>query len=114
MKGGNAGSAGQLRERVVWQKRTQLSDGAGGYTHQWVTQGTRHAQVISTAGTEKLVNAMGAVIDELTVTMRFAPNMTTTDRLVWRGQMLNIRSLADPDGRRLWLELSCQSGFATD
>ena len=34
-------------------------------------------------------------------------------RLVWRGAALNIRAVADRDGRRRFLSLDCEAGGAS-
>ncbi|HAC59380.1 MAG TPA: head-tail adaptor protein, partial [Rhodobiaceae bacterium] len=42
------------------------------------------------------------------LTIRYRSGITTEMRVLWKERVLNITSLRDPDGRKRFLELTCE------
>ncbi|MDO8423580.1 MAG: phage head closure protein [Parvibaculum sp.] len=103
---------GQLRERVVIEKPTRVGDGTGGESLSWAVLGTVWAEVRSRTGTEVTLGERDEARSRFTVTMRHRDDVSADMRLVWRAQVLNIRSLRDPDGHRRWLAIDAEGGVA--
>tara|TARA_R110002110_G_scaffold24174_8_gene90974 strand:+ start:1301 stop:1624 length:324 start_codon:yes stop_codon:yes gene_type:complete len=105
-------AAGGLRERVTIEVPTRVSDGTGGESVSWSALGTVWAEVLSLSGSEVTQAERDEARGRFTVTMRHRDDVSADMRLVWRGQVLNIRGLRDPDGRRRWLAVSAEGGVA--
>lgn len=104
-------NASQLRERVQLQAPRDTPDGAGGFTRQWVGLGEVWARVLPVGGREQLLNEALRDITGYRVTIRWRADITVQCRLVWRGQILAIRNTLNPDERRAFLELVCDTGI---
>ena len=111
-----AGS-GDLRDRLHFQKRGVADDGFGNeVAGPFVTAFTAAASMLPLAGGEAVQAARLASRQPYVVTIRQsmqARQITTA----WRiedartpGRYFNITAVADPDGRRQWLELLVTEG----
>ena len=100
--------AGELRHRVSIERLTSYL-GQWGHESAWRSIATVWASVVATDGGEKFDVKTSGVDSSMThtVRMRFRADLTTKDRLVHRGQRLEIVSVIDPDGRRRELALKC-------
>lgn len=114
--------AGDLRDRVRFQKRIAASDGFGNEEAAWQDQFTRAAGLKFRAGTEAVQSARLAGRQPVSITIR----SDSQSRLIetdWRainarsGQVYNIRAVMDPEAdtprRGAWIELFCEGGVAT-
>lgn len=99
---------GRLRHRIEIQKRDVFYDDLGQVREAYLPLRSVAAAVRYFAGSQSL--ARQSVPDaSLIVTIRKIDGLTTHDRLVWRGQVLHIGAMQEPDsdhpGR--WLDLYC-------
>lgn len=107
--------AGDLRDRVTIQRATTADDGFGNVTNGWDDLLTVWANVRETPGKE--VVAAGRIEASHTATIRIRASsqsrgVTPADRIIARGQVWNIRSVAAVgDGREL-IEFLCEAGVA--
>lgn len=101
-------TAGDLRNRISIERLTSYL-GQWGHESMWRSIATVWASVIATEGGERFDTKTSGVDSATTyaVRMRFRPDLTSKDRLVHRGQRLEIVSVIDPDGRRRELALKC-------
>ena len=103
---------GEMRERVTIQTATLQADSIGGATPSWSDVDTVWARVEPLSGSE------GEAQDQLQssqlyrITIRYRNDITAAHRITWRGTAMNIRALANPDERRHFLEMRCESGVA--
>ena len=106
-------TAGSLREPLTIQRKVAVSDGMGGQAIQWIDLATVRGDVRPLSGRES-VQAM-QLQASLThrIYIRYRADMTPADRLVMRGQPLQIRAIVNVEMRNRWLELACDSGVAT-
>jgi len=102
-----------LREPLTIQRKLAVSDGMGGQAIQWIGLTTVRAYVKPLSGRE----AVQAMQLQASIThriyMRYRADLTPADRLVMRGQPLQIRSVINVEMRNRWLELACDAGVAT-
>ena len=104
-------AAGSLRERVVVQAVTLTPDGSGGTTKAWTTtHESVPAMIEPLSGGEAFRAALANNTQMYRVTIRFRTDITPRNRLVWKGQVLNIRTCADPEMRREKLVMTAESG----
>ena len=111
-------SAGELRHRIAFDKRTDVDDGygnpvSGPFTEQFVVS----AKVQAKFGGEAVTAARLTGQQPVNITVRQSSS-TLTIGTDWRardarsGTVYAIRSIVDPDDGGAWLELLCQSGVA--
>ena len=105
-------NAGDLRERVRLERFAGVDDGAGGQTDAWALVDSVWASVLPTGGREQLEAGALTGVQGFRVRIRWRSGLDTTNRFVWNGRALNIRSIEDPDGRREALLAFCESGVA--
>ena len=109
-------NARQLRARVKIQRKTQASDGMGGWNETWSAGDDLWAMWKPMSGNER-VQAM-RVSPSLSVkaVTRFrgnddgAPYYSAEDRVQYRGRTYNIKAVIDVDGMQDWLELMLEEG----
>lgn len=89
-----------------------MPDGGGGGVVTWVVLATVWAKVEEVRGQERVVADRLAGTVTYLVTLRnvgAGAELTTADRLVWRGQTLNIRRAA-PGQRVLYRTIEAEAG----
>ena len=92
--------AGKLKDRVTLQRYATNVDPKWGTTPGWTGVGDVWADVTPTGGTEK-PDAQGVQTTVThTVSMRYRDDVTTKDRLLYRGRVLELLSVIDVDGAR--------------
>lgn len=97
--------AGQLRERIVFQRRGV--DENGDRLGAWSDDFSVAARVRAMRGTEPVIQARLQGVQPLEVTVRWQPKTRQVDtgwRLTWQGRPYNIRSVA-PDETRQFIAL---------
>lgn len=106
-------TAGMLREPITIQRQLSVSDGMGGQSIQWIDLFTTRAHVKPISGREA-VQAM-RLQDSIThrIMMRYRADLTALDRIIMRGQPLQIRAIINVEMKNRWLELACDQGVAT-
>ena len=106
-------TAGILREPVTVQRQVSVSDGMGGQAIQWIDLYTTRADVRPLSGREAVQAMQLQASITHRVYMRYRADLTAADRLVIRGNPLQIRAIINVELRNRWLELSCDAGVAT-
>lgn len=105
--------AGGLRQRVDWQRATDLPDGAGGFVRSWATVMALWAKATPTGGKEALIVGTLQAQQNWRVEIRNRRDPpTTSDRFVLGGRALNIISIEDTVGDRRMLVALCMTGGA--
>jgi SPP1 family predicted phage head-tail adaptor len=108
--------AGDLRERATLQRLADADDGRGGQADAWDHVTDLWASILPTNGRESLEAGALTGVQGWRVTLRYRADLDSEagvrHRLAWNGRLLNIRSIADPDGRRQKLVAFCESGVA--
>lgn len=111
-------SAGDLRESIHLQVRSEIDDGFGNVTSgPFETVHTMPARIRVLKGSETVIAGRLAGTQTAVLTVRSQPAMTTIDTS-WRavdarrGTVFNIRSIT-PSERGDYFDILCQSGVAT-
>ena len=107
--------AGRLRDRITVQRLTQADDGYGNTVNGWANHLILWADVLETLGRERV--AAGRIEAARTATIRIrassdSKGITEADRVVCRGQVWNIRSIAAMGRSNALLEMLCETGVA--
>ena len=103
---------GDLREKIDIQEVTEARAPGGGTSKSWNTVTTVWAQVVPLTGGEAFAQGIARSTQFYRIVIRHLAGITPRNRVVWNGQPLNIRTVADPDGNREALELKAESGAA--
>lgn len=108
--------AGDLTERVRFEKRSTSSDGGGGVTTGFAPQFVVWGKFTHLRGGETVLAARLAGVHSLVVLVRRSSQTEAVDT-AWRlvdvrtGKIYNIRDIT-PTADRQGLELLCESGVA--
>ena len=107
--------AGKLRDRVAFESPDGTTDSYGNPSDGWGNSRTVWADVRERTGKEKM--DAGAVAAVRMATVRIRKNstteaITTSDRVTIRGELWNIRSIAQIDSKGAMLEMTCEAGVA--
>ena len=105
--------AGSLREPITIQRKVSVSDGMGGQAISWIDLATVRAHVKPLSGREALQAMQLQASITHRVYIRYRADLLPSDRLVMRGQPLQIRAILNMEMRNQWLEVSADSGVAT-
>lgn len=106
---------GEFQERISIERAISSPDGAGGQTIIWRARypGGIWAKVVSVRGREEERLNRLVTIETYLIIVRFSIDITTHDRIIWRGKAFNVRSVADREGDRRYLTCECESGVTT-
>jgi len=103
---------GQMRERVSIEAESLADDGMGGSVRSYEAVAVVWAKVKPLKGGEKLFAAQVEARQAYHVTIRYRDDVNTTQRLVWRGNVMNIKAVANTDMHQRFLILECEAGVA--
>lgn len=98
--------AGELRERIQLQAKQVTRDTFGAEVITWVTQATVWARVTAVSGDEAVTLSQEAATMTHQVVIRYYDGLTPVMRVLWRGRVLEIRSVI-PDEKRQQMTLLC-------
>lgn len=109
-------TAGQLRERVTVQRRSEVSDGAGNYLSDWANLYTSlPARIIPLRGGETVIASKLQGTGIVNIVVRYSSEsaaVTTEDRIVHGSETYNIRYISNEDERDRFLTFMCERGVA--
>lgn len=110
----NAGG-GNLRHRIAFDQRSDVGDDYGGTESEFVEQFIVSAGVEARLGGEQVMAARLTGRQPVTITVRQS-EQTRRIETGWRARDVRtevtyaIRSIVDPDDRRQYLEILCETG----
>lgn len=108
--------AGELRNRVMFERQGSASDGAGGTTTAWADQFERWAAFVHLKGGEAVMAGRLAGKHSQVIRVR-ADSLTRTVTADWRlrdkraGTVFNVRDVTHTEDRA-FIDLLCESGVA--
>lgn len=102
--------AGTLRQRVTFQQEVTTPDGMGGTSSSWSNTVTVWAGVKSLRGREMVQAGRLEASTVYLITLRYRDDITEDMRILWKNKLLNIRSIANPDQKQQWLEVTAEAG----
>ena|SRR5436305_1212602 len=102
--------AGELRHKVSIRRPTQVRNAKGGFDQTWPVVCEPWAKVEGIDGRESTMEHTLMGISVYRVTIRWRAGILQSDQLrLSDGTETNIRSVADPDGRRERLVIICDT-----
>lgn len=107
--------AGDLDQRVTFQRRAETADGIGGTTQAWANLAivpTVWAKVTPRLGRESMQEGRMNASLMATFTVRYRSDVTELDRILWRGEAWNIRRIMRKSQRELMLDIDAERGVA--
>ena len=99
--------AGALRHRVTIQSGTPTRDGFGTEVLVWGTVATVWATVRSVSGREQVQPEQIFANVTHQITLRYLAGLTAKMRVLWRGRVLEIQGVREPDNRLRMMQLDC-------
>ena len=105
-------TASQLRHKIEVQRLQEVADDLGGFSTQWVTLKTKRAKVAPMSGRE-LIHA--DKIDATAVSrfvIRFDADILESDKIAFKGNDYNIRSIVNVDEDDRFLSILGERGVA--
>lgn len=115
---GRPTASGHLKHSITLQKQTVIDDGYGNRRGTFANQFTVKARIEPRLGGESVLAARLTGKNLANITVRSSTN-TRMIEPEWRvvdtrtGDFWNIRSVIDPDDRRMFVEMLCEQGVAT-
>lgn len=103
---------GQLDQRVTLDRRVQSADGAGGITYSWETVAEVWANVAAKSGREGLSEGRISAEASYVFTVRHRGDVDETFRVIWGGEVYNVRAVMRTGGRPLYLGIEAERGVA--
>ena len=103
---------GTLDQRVTIEQETRTADAYGGAAITWTTMVTVWAGVKPLTGRERADMAAIEAPASYRFTLRRRADVTEAMRLGWNGQTYNIRFIADPGSRGLYMTIDAERGVA--
>lgn len=104
--------SGMLQHRVTVERLTLTPDGIGGGTQTWETLYQPWAYIEPVTGWERLAGMQLESPITHTCYIRYNTEIMPRDRIVHRGRVFNIRSVAGLQEKRIFMELKCEEGAA--
>lgn len=108
-------TAGMLKEPVEFQRKTNTTDGAGGFTAAWgaISGAPTRASVKALSGMERWASDRTEATSRWRVAVRFWDGLLESDRVVIRGKAYNIRFINNVELADKWLVIDLSGGVAT-
>ena len=108
-------NAGMLTEAVVFQRATNVSDGAGGVTERWaaIAGAPIHAFIKALSGGERYASERIEATSKWRIAVRYFPGILESDRVQIRDRAYNIRFINNVELADRWLEIDLDGGVAT-
>lgn len=106
-------SGGQLRDRITFERFTQISDGAGGFIEDWTTLFSCRGAFMPERSRERLEAGRleSAVAGTLKVRSSAAlRDVTAGDRAMVNGEPYAIKAVTNPDRRGKYLDMTVERG----
>jgi SPP1 family predicted phage head-tail adaptor len=92
--------AGTLKDRIVLERWTAGTDPQWGLTAGWTSLGEAWTDVTPVSGGEKPDGAGVQTSVSHRIKMRYRSDLSTKDRALYRGRVLEFVSVIDVDGAR--------------
>ena len=107
--------AGSLRHKINIEREQDIADGMGGSTIAWanITDAALRAKVMPLNGSEtfKAMRLEAKVSHKITI--RFRGDLLSSDRINYKGRVMQVRSIIDLEEAHKWLEIMADEGVVT-
>jgi len=105
-------NAGAFRQAIEIQAEARVPDQVGGFLSTWApaSGAPTRAQITGSAGSERASGGRLVSGSSYRMITRWFRGASAAQRVVWDGREYAVRGVADPDGRRRFLEWSLSDG----
>lgn len=103
---------GTLDQQIIIQQETRTADSYGGAASAWSALATVWANVRPISARRVTDNAAPEEPATYRFTIRRRSDVTDTMRVSWNGGIYNIRFVADPGPRSLYMTIDAERGIA--
>jgi SPP1 family predicted phage head-tail adaptor len=93
----------RMNRRITIKRSVDVPDSHGGFDTTWQDVATVWAEVISQNGREAVIASALLGVSSYKITVRYGVAVNVADQIHYDGKTLNIRSVDDPDGKRVGL-----------
>lgn len=98
---------GELRYRLVIERRTAVQSSSGDLEDRWVVFASRRAKLTRSLGSEPFGAQQQVGSTTVTFTMRYLDGVTQAMRISSGGKLFDIKSAIDMDGQKRELTVTC-------
>lgn len=106
--------AGDLRERVTITLPIDGRDSVGGLVRSWSPLATVWARVKPMSEREQWHREQIQSTAQWAITIRYRDDVTTKQRVSWRGRRFEVVGVQNADERRRFLRLACDELFVDE
>jgi SPP1 family predicted phage head-tail adaptor len=99
---------GRLSHRLTLESPVRLADGGGGATVAWEAVADMWGAVEMPSGRERVESGRLTGTANTRITIRYRDGVTPAMRFRNGGQVFEIRTVLDIDGRRRYLQCDCE------
>jgi len=108
-------TAGMLRTTVEFQRKSLVTDGAGGWHETWaaISGAPTRAHVRGLGGSERMLAQRVDAQTTDRLTCRYFADLTAADRVLVDGEPYRITWVDNVERRNKWLDMRLAGGQAT-
>lgn len=103
-------NAAELKHRIEFQKTTQTSDGAGGWTESWTTIATVWAKIEPVKSYERFIAMQTETYTTHKITCRYNANITTAKRALFNGRLFDVTGVINVEEDNSVLHIMATEG----
>ena len=100
----------ELDKRVTLQERVQVLDETGGFSSTWTKVADLWAKIEPVSGMQVYRMAQTEAPITHKVTVRYRSGVTTKQRLLFKGRVLDIVEVLNPEEANVSLIMRCREG----
>ena len=104
--------SGMLNRKIEFQRQVTAPTSSGGETVAWSTYANAWAHIKPMTGSEKLKFDRLGFEQMMKVIIRYRGDLTTLDKVVYRSEQYQIRSIVNIEEADQWLEIMMEKGVA--
>lgn len=102
---------GELKKRIIFQSKTSVSDGAGGFVNTPVSYYTCWAQIITDTNSRSDIAGKDNIADSILFRIRYTSSKTFDNKLVisYKNNTYNISSIINERDENNYYIISCST-----
>lgn len=101
-------TAGELKNQILFEKRSRAPNGMGGFVDTWSTLCTVWGKYRQLSGKELLLQQQVNPLISVEIAVRYRTDITTDVRAFYKNNYHNILSVIDEDNKREFLKIMCE------
>ena len=98
-----------LNKRIIFEQKTNTTDGIGGFTSTWAKFATRWAKVTALRGVEKYRAERLESNVSHQIIVRYDITLVPTMRIIYEERVLTIKTIINMDeSKKQYMEIMCE------